>query len=149
MNQAVLRPIRGRPAYLQRECGEPTACWLWNGSTNSKGYPLRSIDGRVELVHRIVAGASDGQSVHHVCAQPSCVNPEHLVLVENEREHKAKHGDLLIDRILRLVSQGLCRTQDLYAALPENRSTISVDLWRAQRYGVLRRVDRGIYEVVG
>lgn len=142
VNQSILRPIRGRAAY--RVDGD---CWLWQGSLNTKGYPLRSVDGHVELVHRVLAGAQAGQSVHHVCEQPSCVNPEHLELVDNEREHKARHGYLLVDQIADLVAAGTNTTSAIHAALPDNPKVVSVVLCRAVKYGVLRRVKQGVYEV--
>lgn len=142
MDHSVLRPIRGRPAYLERD-----GCWLWQGSVNGKGYPQRSVDGRIKLVHRVLLDAGKGESVHHVCEQPSCVNPDHLALVANEREHKARHDDLLIDRIAALVASGTNTTRGIREALPNDSKVISVVLWRATQYGVLRRVGHGVYEV--
>lgn len=80
-------------------------CWIWQGSTNSKGYGLISSGGRVFLVHRVALLARDGAIepgyvADHTCHDPAtcaggstchhrlCVNPAHLeavTIAENSR----------------------------------------------------------------
>ncbi len=56
-------------------------CWIWTRKIK-RGYPIANA-GRMMLVHRIVLEAKHGkklgsQAAHHVCANTTCVNPEHL-----------------------------------------------------------------------
>ena len=106
------------------ECG----CWIWMGSTNSKGYPNFWHKGhsrhgnRVawELYRGIIPA---GLHVLHSCDTPSCVNPNHLFLGTNQENkndsvkksrHRwtAKYGDdnaqskLTSQEVLRILSSG-------------------------------------------
>ena len=75
-----------------------TGCWSWSGYRVNR-YPIvRSTQiGRIR-VHRLVMEVKLGRSigdepVHHICANRSCVNPDHLQLVtvaENNAEMLAR-----------------------------------------------------------
>lgn len=57
-------------------------CWLWTAS-NSNGYGLFSLGGRLCPAHRVsysalVGPISAGLQLDHLCRTPACVNPEHL-----------------------------------------------------------------------
>jgi hypothetical protein len=62
-------------------------CWLWNGNKDRKGY------GRFgqERAHRVAFeaehGPLNGQHLHHVCGNASCVNPVHLLPVPDAVGH--------------------------------------------------------------
>ena len=72
-------------------------CVVWVGSTNSRGYGLISIGGKVELAHRVAYEAAygpipDGMVIDHLCRVRNCVKPEHLEAVtqgENVRRGRA------------------------------------------------------------
>lgn len=63
-------------------------CWMWNRSTK-EGYAVVRIGLRTHLVHRLVMGNPPDAVVHHVCARPGCVNPDHLQRVTH-RENTAE-----------------------------------------------------------
>lgn len=60
-----------------------TGCWIWREGVK---YPQLTHGARV---HRVVAAIRYGelgtQQVHHTCANPCCVNPEHLQVVTREQ----------------------------------------------------------------
>jgi hypothetical protein len=82
-------------------------CWVWQ-RTKKKGYGQVVIAGKSLQVHRLALEAKLGrplgsQQSHHVCANTSCVNPDHLqpaTYAENIAEMKARRS--YIDRIREL-----------------------------------------------
>lgn len=60
-------------------------CWLWDGTTNTKGYGQISFRGKMHMVHRLMyqihhGEIPKGQLVCHRCDRPGCWNPVHLWL---------------------------------------------------------------------
>lgn len=82
--------IRQRVAHLQRTkvaIDPETGCWQWLGARQKEGYGTVTfaVPGRrtSTTAHRLfyealVGPIPTGHTVHHKCANPSCVNPEHL-----------------------------------------------------------------------
>lgn len=76
----------------------PGDCWEWRGSRNSRGYGLISIDGKVQLTHRVMVAAvrgpiPDGLQVDHLCRVKACCNPGHLdVVTPRVNVNRAGHG---------------------------------------------------------
>lgn len=67
-----------------------TGCHVWTRATQSKGYGVIWIDGRLELTHRAAFRAAHGRPPapglvldHIACDNPPCCNPEHLAEVSN------------------------------------------------------------------
>jgi hypothetical protein len=61
-------------------------CWQWVGHKTPRGYGIIRIAGSTELAHRIAYALSEGGipanlDVHHLCHNPGCVNPSHMVLM--------------------------------------------------------------------
>jgi len=61
-------------------------CWTWTGCINSKGYGCVSIDGTVQLTHRVsyalhVAAIPADRQIDHLCRNKKCCNPRHLEAV--------------------------------------------------------------------
>lgn len=68
-----------------------SACILWTTSLDPLGY---GHVGRT-LAHRVAYEQANGpipakHDIHHVCENPSCVNPDHLIAL-TRREHKRLH----------------------------------------------------------
>ena len=89
-------PPRTRPTYdelMKRSVGaDPVLCWEWKGAFNCDGTPVYggTANGREKYVARRVWLAANrrrtvpkGKNVRHSCGNRSCVNPEHLELVDN------------------------------------------------------------------
>jgi hypothetical protein len=75
--------------WSERCIPEPNSgCWLWLGSTDKLGYGKVNVGGHY-LAHRLayadtVGPIPDGMLVLHRCDMPSCVNPEHLYVGDDQ-----------------------------------------------------------------
>lgn len=95
-----------REAILRKSIPVPEAgCWLWLGSTSSRGYGYSGIKGAPSLAHRASYEAFSGpipagMCICHKCDTPACVNPDHLFAgtnLDNMRDMCAKgrsHGQM-------------------------------------------------------
>lgn len=81
------------------EFGPKDACWGWRGATvKGRAVHGRRQDGISTMVtHRVMAVFTGeppppGMEAHHVCENPACVNPWHLVpmLRSGHRHHHRK-----------------------------------------------------------
>ena len=69
--------------YVQKS---DTACWIWTGYRNQKGYGRLYIRGHYVAAHRFAYTAAlgpiaDGLQIDHLCRVRNCVNPAHLEAV--------------------------------------------------------------------
>lgn len=59
-----------------------SGCWLWAGSSRSRGYGSLWLDQTMQLAHRISFSVENevpsGMVVDHKCRVHCCVNPDHL-----------------------------------------------------------------------
>ena len=59
-----------------------SGCWLWTGSSRSRGYGSLWLDQTMQLAHRISFSVENevpsGMVVDHKCRVHCCVNPDHL-----------------------------------------------------------------------
>lgn len=71
-------------------------CLVWHGTRNTHEYGQVSYKGRYRMVHRLVyetrvGPIPRGMVLHHVCKNPPCANPAHLVVM-SPSEHLRLHG---------------------------------------------------------
>lgn len=74
-----------------------TDCWEWLGAKKPTGYGNVRINKKYMLAHRVAFLLANGEFpekfiVCHICDNPSCCNPGHLVL----GTHKSNTIDMLI-----------------------------------------------------
>ena len=76
------------PADLARRYDpNATACWVWNGGTQSRGYAsMTNGRGGTQLAHRAVWEAvygpiPEGMTIDHICRNKLCGRPDHLRLL--------------------------------------------------------------------
>ena len=66
----------------------PGGCWNWQGSKNDKGYAIAKVGGVTHTgIHRVSYRLHKGPTpgsmhVHHKCDNSSCLNPDHLELID-------------------------------------------------------------------
>jgi hypothetical protein len=78
--------------HKRRSINTETGCWEWLGAKTVKGYGFIKIGGHNFRVHRVMAmlvgdleDIGDKESiVRHTCDNPSCFNPEHLLVGTTE-----------------------------------------------------------------
>ena len=65
------------------------ACWLWTGTKTPSGYGSFSVDTtKRSPAHRfsyevLVSPIPKGKEIDHLCRNRSCVNPEHMEVVDH------------------------------------------------------------------
>lgn len=96
-----LDPIRD-PALIAKLCNNVMIkddCWIWLMYKDKKGYGQIRYKEKVLWAHRVsyaifCDNLSNGDSIHHTCHNPSCVNPDHLTtlsLSDNSKERWSRH----------------------------------------------------------
>lgn len=84
-NYSAMERFSSRVAY------QSNGCWEWTGNKKAGGYGRFYYQGKKMLSHRYiyqvcVAPLNPSKELHHLCENPSCVNPSHLVEI-NRYEH--------------------------------------------------------------
>ena len=93
----------GRLEAILARTKQENECLIWQGCLNSDGYARMLWEGNANgKVHRIVYALStgediDGKVVRHMCDNPVCINPDHLLVgtpADNmrDRDERERHG---------------------------------------------------------
>lgn len=94
------KPGKKQPDFWTRvEVKEKNDCWPWKESLNRDGYGRARIDGIPKMAHRIAYELKTGKNIDglvamHICDNPKCCNPSHLVLgthADNQKDKFAKN----------------------------------------------------------
>ena len=78
-----------------------TGCWIFNRAKDQTGYGQVCVKGKKYMAHRVVWEGTKGtiptgMVIDHLCANPSCVNPDHLEAVsrgENQKRGGYAHSN--------------------------------------------------------
>src|SRR5659263_254865 len=80
------------------EIDEDTGCWVWQKSTNGRGYGRARFAGqpKIAYAHRVYYERAhgpipDGMTIDHLCHNRRCVNAAHMRLLTRS-EHGALHS---------------------------------------------------------
>lgn len=93
-------PVKCTPEQIARfwskvdKTNHPNGCWLWTAYKEKNGYGKCTIQGKPKWSHRAAfmihnGFLTRGLEVMHICDNPPCVNPAHLV----EGTHADNMGD--------------------------------------------------------
>lgn len=72
-------------------------CWEWNGSLDGRGYGIITAFTKRLLAHRVAYVLATREQpgnklVDHICRNKTCVNPDHLRLVNHKQNGENRSG---------------------------------------------------------
>jgi hypothetical protein len=72
---------RSRERFMRYVRKDDDGCWTWTGARRRKEYGAFWYAGSLHVAHRVMYVWTHGEpncDLHHICENPSCVNPEHV-----------------------------------------------------------------------
>ena len=133
-----------------RKFEAPSGCWEWTGSTDTIGYGLISLTGKLYGVHRVSFFVHNGfwpNVCRHSCDNKKCFNPDHLVdgdRIDNVQDAmdrgriRTKYSSTDIERMVRLRHSGLTY-REISNEMGMSQAQISRILNHKQRTGHARK----------
>lgn len=110
---------------------QKTGCWNWQRKATRAGYGQTWANGKTRLAHRVFweranGPIPEGHEVHHTCNNPSCVNPNHLLVLTPSAHAKLKTRKLDDDAVsaIRNSPDGVCETARKFGVHPSHVSKI-------------------------
>ncbi len=126
-----LGPLKTIPAFYAK-IDTSGDCWIWTASKSKRGYGACSLSYGSNKAHRVAymlafGPINKGNVICHICDNPSCVRPNHLVQgsqkenshdawskgrgvqqsLEGEKNPAAKLTPVVIDEMKRLRATGM------------------------------------------
>jgi hypothetical protein len=85
--------------FFSKVWKDPNGCWVWDGAKVNGIYGNFRVDGKSLLAHRFaytqfVGELPIGTVITHSCQEPSCVNPEHLLLITNQEAIERRRSQI-------------------------------------------------------
>lgn len=121
-------------------------CWEWQGARKPKGYGNVRINRKYMLAHRVAFELCHGPIqagfiVCHVCDNPSCCNPEHLMLgtiksnaadmlIKGRQKQKEFAAKGSVNGNSRLKERDVLKIREMYSRKEMNQYEL------ADKYGV-------------
>ena len=111
--------MQNGPEWTDPETKEVSRCWPFKGKLNNEGRPYIQIDGKKQLVYRLVYKLVTGidlglRMFRHKCDNGACCNPKHGIpgdQVENmnDMKERERHGlpHHAVRGIKRLIANGV------------------------------------------
>ena len=120
-----------------------TPCKLFEGFKEKFGYGHKSHKGKNWMAHRLAwykvhGDIPKGLHVRHMCHNPSCVNPDHLVLGthQDNMDDMVKAGRQLRGEKNSAAKLTEAQAREIYAQKPLGRAPIGFAQHLANKYGV-------------
>lgn len=103
--------------FFERTYMDPNSgCWLWLGDLRSSGHAACHCGGHASghrLSYSVFKGEIPaGHDLHHICANPSCVNPDHVVPLTHSEHPRIDNARYERFRNKPFCKQGHPRTPD-------------------------------------
>lgn len=116
-------------------------CWNWRSAKKPSGYGNVTIDKKYRLAHRVAFELANGPIppgfiVCHICDNPSCCNPQHLMLgtvksnaadmLIKNRQVKAQYASRGVNNTnAKLTNEDVLRIRELYRNKSLNQYELS------------------------
>lgn len=113
-------------------------CWNWTAAKNRSGYGQIRVKGKLWIAHRFIYSKTycsipEGKVIMHICDNPSCVNPKHLLLgtlAENNKDRARKNRSANTNGIF---NPNAVLTEDIVFKIREMSSNMNVTYRELER----------------
>jgi len=128
-------------------------CWNWTKTVNKWGYGRFRFNGLNEMAHRVSYELHTGKKINglvamHICDNPRCCNPKHLVI--------GTHADNQLDKFKKnrqakgeIIGTSLLTEMQVKEARSKYKPRVMTYKMLANEYGVckdtMQKAIRGIY----